>query len=29
MRRDHRDKFRVYAADHDETLFTGYGGPSP
>ena len=29
MLRDHRNKFRVYAADHDETLFTGYGGPSP
>ena len=29
MLRDHPDKFAVYAADHNETLFTGYGGPSP
>jgi hypothetical protein len=27
--RDHPDKFHVYAADHNETLFTGYGGPAP
>ena len=27
--RDHPDKFSVYAADHDETLFTHYGGPPP
>ncbi len=29
MLRDHPNRFRVYAADHNETLFTGYGGPSP
>lgn len=27
--RDHPDKFAVYAADHDATLFTNYGGPAP
>ena len=27
--RDHPDKFRVYAADHNETLFTHYAGPPP
>lgn len=27
--RDHPDKFQVYAADHDATLFTNYGGPPP
>jgi hypothetical protein len=27
--RDHPDRFAVYAADHDQTLFTNYGGPPP
>lgn len=27
--RDHPDQFAVYAADHNETLFTRYGGPPP
>jgi hypothetical protein len=27
--RDHPDRFRVYAADHDETLFTNYEKAPP
>lgn len=27
--RDHPERFSVYAADHDETLFTRYGGGPP
>lgn len=29
MLRDHPEKFNVYAADHNETLFTKYGGAAP